>query len=92
MIKLVGVEKTLGGQPVLRGIDRTVLKGKLTTIIGRSGEGKSVLLKHMIGLLQPDRGQVWVGDIELSRLKGQALMKSGSGFRCCFKAPLCSTH
>ena len=66
MIKLVGVEKTLGGQPVLRGVDLEIPKGKLTTIIGRSGEGKSVLLKHMIGLLQPDRGQVWVGDIELS--------------------------
>ncbi|OLC01560.1 MAG: ABC transporter ATP-binding protein [Nitrospirae bacterium 13_1_40CM_62_7] len=58
MIKLVGVEKTLGGQPVLCGVDLTIPAGKLTTIIGRSGGGKSVLLKHMIGLLQPDRGQV----------------------------------
>src|SRR5687768_5063504 len=73
MIKLVGVEKTLGGQPVLRGVTLEIPKGKLTTIIGRSGGGKSVLLKHMIGLLQPDRGQVWVGDIELSRLRGHAL-------------------
>nr|MBI3613393.1 ABC transporter ATP-binding protein [Nitrospirota bacterium] len=44
MIKLVGVEKTLGGQPVLRGVDLEIPPGKLTTIIGRSGEGKSVLL------------------------------------------------
>lgn len=73
MIKLVGVEKTLGGQPVLRGVDLTVPRGKLTTIIGRSGEGKSVLLKHMIGLLRPDRGQVWVDGIELSRLRGREL-------------------
>jgi len=73
MIKLVGVEKTLGGQPVLQGIDVTIPTGKLTTVIGKSGEGKSVLLKHMIGLLQPDRGQVWVGDVEISRLKGRAL-------------------
>jgi phospholipid/cholesterol/gamma-HCH transport system ATP-binding protein len=56
MLKLVGVTKMLGGQPVLRGIDLDVPEGKLTTIIGRSGEGKSVLLKHMIGLLQPDSG------------------------------------
>ena len=54
MIKLVGVKKTLGGQPVLQGVDLVVPSGKLTTIIGRSGEGKSVLLKHMIGLLQPE--------------------------------------
>jgi phospholipid/cholesterol/gamma-HCH transport system ATP-binding protein len=73
MIKLVGVEKTLGGQPVLRGVDLTIPVGKLTTIIGRSGCGKSVLLKHMIGLLQPDRGEVWVGDVELSKLRGRAL-------------------
>ena len=73
MIKLVGVEKTLGGQHVLQGIDLDIPAGKLTTIIGRSGEGKSVLLKHMIGLLQPDRGQVWVGDMEISRMRGKAL-------------------
>ena len=85
MIKLVGVEKTLGGQPVLRGINLEIPKGKLTTIIGRSGEGKSVLLKHMIGLLQPDRGQVWVGDIELSRLRGQALNEVRKRFSMLFQ-------
>ncbi len=73
MIKLVGVEKTLGGQRVLQGVDLTIPTGKLTTVIGKSGEGKSVLLKHMIGLMQPDRGEVWVGDIEISHLKGKAL-------------------
>lgn len=73
MIKLVGVTKTLGGQAVLRGIDLTIPQGKLTTIIGRSGEGKSVLLKHMIGLFQPDSGEVWVGGVDISRLRGQAL-------------------
>src|SRR5689334_11439609 len=73
MIKLVGVEKTLGGQRVLQGVDIDIPTGQLTTIIGRSGEGKSVLLKHMIGLLQPDRGEVWVGGVEISRLRGRAL-------------------
>ena len=73
MIKLIGVEKTLGGQRVLQGLDLSVPAGKLTTVIGRSGEGKSVLLKHMIGLMQPDRGEVWVGDVEISRLKGKRL-------------------
>src|SRR3990172_8140522 len=73
MIRLIGVEKKLGGQPVLQGIDLSIPVGKLTTIIGRSGEGKSVLLKHMIGLMQPDRGEVWVGDVEVSRLSGMRL-------------------
>ena len=73
MIRLVGVEKTLGGQKVLRGVTLSVPPGKLTTIIGPSGEGKSVLLKHMIGLLKPDRGEVWVGNEDITRLKGEAL-------------------
>ncbi len=73
MIKLIGVEKKLGGQAVLQGVNLTIPVGKLTTIIGRSGEGKSVLLKHMIGLMQPDRGEVWVGDVEISRLSGTRL-------------------
>jgi phospholipid/cholesterol/gamma-HCH transport system ATP-binding protein len=73
MIKLIGVEKSLGGQPVLQGVDLSIPQGKLTTVIGRSGGGKSVLLKHMIGLLQPDRGEVWVDDVEISRLKGRKL-------------------
>ncbi|HEY7532732.1 MAG TPA: ABC transporter ATP-binding protein [Nitrospiraceae bacterium] len=86
MIKLVGVEKQLGGQRVLQGIDLTIPAGKLTTIIGRSGEGKSVLLKHMIGLLQPDRGQVWVGDIEISRLKGARLNDVRKRFAMLFQS------
>jgi phospholipid/cholesterol/gamma-HCH transport system ATP-binding protein len=73
MIKLEGVEKTLGGQPVLRGVNLVIPVGKLTTIIGRSGGGKSVLLKHMIGLLRPDRGKVWVGEVEISRIKPKEL-------------------
>ena len=73
MIKLVGVEKTLGGQQVLQGLDLTIPAGKLTTVIGKSGEGKSVLLKHMIGLMQPDRGEIWIGDVEISRLRARAL-------------------
>ncbi|GKS64225.1 ABC transporter ATP-binding protein [Nitrospira sp.] len=85
MLKLVGVTKTLGGQPVLRGVDLIVPEGKLTTIIGRSGEGKSVLLKHMIGLFQPDSGAVWVDGVEISRLRGQALNEVRKRFAMLFQ-------
>ena len=85
MLKLVGVKKTLGTQPVLRGVDLTIPAGKLTTIIGRSGEGKSVLLKHMIRLLQPDEGQVWVGDVDISRLRGQPLNEVRKRFAMLFQ-------
>lgn len=85
MLRLVGVKKRLGGQPVLQGVDLTIPPGKLTTIIGPSGEGKSVLLKHMIGLLQPDEGQVWVGDIDISRLHGQPLNEVRKRFAMLFQ-------
>jgi phospholipid/cholesterol/gamma-HCH transport system ATP-binding protein len=85
MLKLVGVKKRLGGQLVLHGIDLTIPPGKLTTIIGRSGEGKSVLLKHMIGLLQPDEGQVWVDGVEISRLRGHALNEVRKRFAMLFQ-------
>lgn len=85
MIKLVGVEKKLGGQAVLQGIDLSIPVGKLTTIIGRSGEGKSVLLKHMIGLMQPDRGEVWVGNVDISRLRGHRLNEVRKRFAMLFQ-------
>jgi len=72
-IKLVGVEKRFGNQRVLCGVNLTIPAGKLTTIIGPSGEGKSVLLKHMIGLLKPDRGEVWVDDVNIAGLRSREL-------------------
>jgi len=85
MIKLVGVKKTFSGQPVLQGVDLAIPQGKLTTIIGPSGEGKSVLLKHMIGLLQPDEGEVWVDGTEISRLRGHALNEIRKKFAMLFQ-------
>ncbi len=60
MIKLTNLHKSFGPQKVLDGLDITIPAGEITAIIGPSGEGKSVMLKHMIGLLQPDSGQVEV--------------------------------
>ena len=85
MIKLVGVEKTFGKQAVLRGVNLTIPTGKLTTIIGPSGEGKSVLLKHIIGLMQPDRGEVWIDGTDIARLKGQALNEVRKKFAMLFQ-------
>jgi phospholipid/cholesterol/gamma-HCH transport system ATP-binding protein len=60
MITLRNVHKSFGSQKVLDGLDIDIPDGKITAIIGPSGEGKSVLLKHLIGLLQPDSGTVEV--------------------------------
>jgi phospholipid/cholesterol/gamma-HCH transport system ATP-binding protein len=60
MIAVRDLAKRLGRQEILRGIDLTVAKGETLVIIGRSGAGKSVLLKHLIGLMQPDAGEIWI--------------------------------
>src|ERR1700750_1562725 len=60
MIDVRGLMKRIGRQEILLGIDLTVAKGETLVIIGRSGGGKSVLLKHLIGLMQPDAGEIWI--------------------------------
>src|SRR5207249_740405 len=68
-----GLTKRFGRQPVLRGIDLEIPTGSITVVIGRSGGGKSVFLKHLIGLLRPDASRVLVDDQEITRLSGEAL-------------------
>jgi phospholipid/cholesterol/gamma-HCH transport system ATP-binding protein len=60
MIEIIDLHKSFGSLPVLRGVNLTVEKGESMTVIGGSGSGKSVLIKHIIGLLFPDRGRVIV--------------------------------
>ncbi len=68
------ISKAFGTKEVLTETDLLVNKGETLVIIGRSGEGKSVLLKHIVGLLEPDSGQIWVEGQEISRLEPRALM------------------
>ena len=58
MIRIQRLYKSFGSQPVLRGVDLDIATGEIMVVIGRSGGGKSVLLKHLIGLLRPDSGSV----------------------------------
>ncbi|MDP9254433.1 MAG: ATP-binding cassette domain-containing protein [Verrucomicrobiota bacterium] len=60
MIAVRSLAKKIGRQEILRGVDLTVAKGETLAIIGRSGVGKSVLLKHLIGLMRPDAGEIWI--------------------------------
>lgn len=73
MIQIIDLHKSFEGQQVLKGVNLTIPKGQVTAIIGRSGGGKSVLLKHLIGLMRPDSGQVLVDGADLGRLRGKAL-------------------
>jgi phospholipid/cholesterol/gamma-HCH transport system ATP-binding protein len=60
MISVKGLMKRIGTQEILRGVDLEVAHGETLAIIGRSGGGKSVLLKHLIGLMTPDAGEIWI--------------------------------
>ncbi len=69
VIQFQQIYKSFGVQPVLKGLNLNIERGKVTTIIGRSGIGKSVLLRHVIGLLQPDSGTVLIEGNDLSKLR-----------------------
>src|SRR5713101_5328706 len=60
MIAVRGLVKRIGQQDILRGVDLDVARGETLAIIGRSGGGKSVLLKHLVGLMKPNAGEIWV--------------------------------
>jgi phospholipid/cholesterol/gamma-HCH transport system ATP-binding protein len=60
MIRIRGLRKKLGDKQVLDGVDLDIPTGCTMVILGRSGTGKSVLLKHVIGLMQPDEGTIEV--------------------------------
>jgi phospholipid/cholesterol/gamma-HCH transport system ATP-binding protein len=72
-IDIVALRKGFGGREVLKGIDLTVPKGTTTVILGGSGSGKSVLMKHMIGLLKPDSGEVRIDGEDIARASGREL-------------------
>jgi phospholipid/cholesterol/gamma-HCH transport system ATP-binding protein len=85
MIKIIDLHKAFNGQMVLDGINLEMPTGKITVVIGKSGVGKSVLLKHIIGLLKPDRGQVFIDDLELTRLRGRKLQEIRRRFAVLFQ-------
>ena len=60
MIAVLGLKKSIGPQEILRGVDMSVAVGETLALIGRSGGGKSVLLKNLIGLMRPDEGEIWI--------------------------------
>jgi len=73
MIQIQGLHKSFNGTEVLRGVDFEVRDGETVVIIGRSGGGKSVLLKHLCGLLRPDSGRVIVDGVDIEPLSEREL-------------------
>ncbi len=75
MIEFAGLWKSFGGAPVLRGVDLAVREGETLALLGPSGSGKSVLLKHAIALLEPDAGDVLVDGVSIARATDEELRR-----------------
>jgi phospholipid/cholesterol/gamma-HCH transport system ATP-binding protein len=73
VISFIGLKKSFGGKPVLRGVDLQVDRGEVFFIIGTSGVGKSVTIKHLVGLLRPDDGEIWLDNKRVDELDERAL-------------------
>jgi phospholipid/cholesterol/gamma-HCH transport system ATP-binding protein len=86
MIRFDKVSKRLGGRVVLDAIDFAIQPGETFVIVGASGAGKSVSLKHMVRLLTPDSGQVWVGEDCVSQARGETLDRIRERFGFLFQS------
>jgi phospholipid/cholesterol/gamma-HCH transport system ATP-binding protein len=73
MVTVRGLVKRVGAQEILRGVDLDVGHGETLAIIGRSGGGKSVLLKHLVGLMRPNAGEIWIEGQDITKLKERQL-------------------
>ena len=82
MIEIVDVYKNFEDQEVLKGVNLKIEKGQTLALIGGSGKGKSILLKHIIGLLKPDKGKIFIDQQDISNLRGKKLkrLKERFGF------------
>jgi phospholipid/cholesterol/gamma-HCH transport system ATP-binding protein len=73
MIEVIDLHKSLNGVQVLKGINFKVEKGEILALMGKSGHGKSVLLKHIVGILKPDRGNILIEGEDIVTSRGTAL-------------------
>lgn len=85
MIEIRNLKKNFGKNQVLRGVSLEIEKGKTTVIIGASGCGKSVLLKHIIGLLKPDSGEVFIDGEEITKMSEKEVYRIRNKFGFLFQ-------
>jgi phospholipid/cholesterol/gamma-HCH transport system ATP-binding protein len=85
VIEVRDLWKSFGATPVLKGISLDIRRGETYVVLGGSGSGKTVLMKHVIGLLKPDRGTVRVDGTEISSLTGKALTEARAVFGMVFQ-------
>ncbi len=85
IIEFLDVHKTLGGRPVLQGLDLTICRGESLVILGGSGQGKSVALRHIVGIHRADRGQVIVDGTDVGAADVEALDRLHAKVGYCFQ-------
>ena len=85
-IRYAGLFKSFGEKKVLRGVDLEIRRGQTVVVLGGSGSGKSVLLRHTIGLHQPDEGEVWVDGQEITGFSEEQLVDSRKKVGMLFQA------
>jgi phospholipid/cholesterol/gamma-HCH transport system ATP-binding protein len=85
VIEVVDLWKAFKENQVLKGITLTIPEGQTYVVLGGSGSGKTVLMKHVIGLLRPDRGSVKVNGVEITALQGKALTEARRVFGMVFQ-------
>jgi phospholipid/cholesterol/gamma-HCH transport system ATP-binding protein len=85
VIEVIDLHKSFGENRVLKGVDLTIYKGETMVILGRSGCGKSVLLRHIIGLMKPDSGRILVDGVDITRLKNNELYEMRKKFGMLFQ-------
>ncbi len=86
MIKIIDVHKSFGPNKVLQGVNLEIGRGETMVIIGQSGSGKSVLLKHLMGILKPDKGEIWIDGLEITRLGDEEVLRITRKFGMLFQA------
>ncbi len=84
-IRIRGIEKSFGKHQVLKGVDLDIERGKINIIIGGSGQGKSVFMKHLMGLLKPDAGHIWVDGVDVVGMNDVELNKARLKFGMSFQ-------
>jgi phospholipid/cholesterol/gamma-HCH transport system ATP-binding protein len=85
MLELKGLQKSFGELQVLRGLNLKIPLGEILVIIGGSGTGKSVLLKHLVGLIRPDAGQILLDGRDLNQMDSEALKRERMRFGLLFQ-------
>jgi phospholipid/cholesterol/gamma-HCH transport system ATP-binding protein len=85
IVRLTDVRKSYGRQEVLKGINLSIVEGKTTVIIGASGEGKSQIIKHILGLVRPDSGRVVVYGKEINKVSKRELREIRTNFGVLFQ-------